>query len=653
MDTQKLYKWNSQQDMNIGILEDPKEIKEAKALDDALMQKEKMDEIGKDIFESNMIKEAPMDVPLIQDKRQNVEANMPESVSVFSMKRSLISEGKYTFLSGGTFKKAKRTAPSGKYMQPILDNLAKLDRLFEKEFDVKDQEAIHNGFRDAILSCEKYISNRNPWTAEGKARLQMVKDFQKQLQTESIQFEDRMQELADESKQADQKQVAKKKTWLDVLSKVRTEEIENGKNGYEVEIGGEGSSKVYIIKKDGKKRFFKENEKMPSSSFYEYFKDEKKMLSKNNDEKSIRRKGYLDIIHKAMIMKYTTESDAYHRFAGLTSNVDAFKEQLKKALSWDKNFKKMIGEINEEDSKYVFDVLIQGTRNMTLSNMCIDKGMIDKGAEISKRNVATSRMAKMLGLENLVTKSSLVNLKVNGKNMQGISMEEAQGEAFQEIREKAGEAKKWRTYTPDCFRKLLNLQVFDIICGQVDRNAYNYLGKVTQTDDKTVVQVEDIKGIDNDASFGNLTYKDVVKKGFGDLHALVSIESDGKLTAPYMDEELANSILKLDAKIIDYTMCDILSKNERNALIDRIEGLKKLINKTRAQEQRLRSKKKKVNSVFIKNDQNSWSEAFSNYKTQFGKKYIENPRRADNGVFYTTYLKPEFLHEKDHNRRPK
>lgn len=651
MDTQKLYKWNSQQDMNIGILEDPKELQEAKALDNALMQKQKMDEIGKDIYESNVINDVSVDAPLIQDKRQNVEANMPESVSVFAMKRSLISEGKYTFLSGGTFKKAKRTAPSGKYMQPILDNLEKLDRLFEKEFDVKDQEAIHNGFRDAILSCEKYISNRNPWTAEGKARLQMVKDFQKQLQTESIQFEDRMQELIDESeqadqKQADQKQVGKKKTWLDVLSKVRTEEIENGKNGYEVEIGGEGSSKVYIIKKDGKKRFFKENEKMPSSSFYEYFKDEKKMLSKNNDEKSIRRKGYLDIIHKAMLMKYTTESEAYHKFAGLTSNVDKFKERLIKVLSWDNKFKKMIGEINEEDSKYVFDVLIQGTRNMTLSNMCIDKAMIDKGAEISKRNVATSRMAKMLGLENLVTKSSLVNLKFNGKTMQGISMEEAEGEEFQTIRENAEKGKKRKVYTTECFRKLLNLQVFDIICGQVDRNATNYFGKVTQTDNKTVMQVEDIKGIDNDTSFGNLAYKDVVKKGFGDLHALVSIESDGKLTAPYMDEELANSILKLDAKIINYTMCDILSKNERNALIDRIEGLKKLINKTRAKEQRLRSKKKKVNSVFIKDDKESWNKAFSDYKTQFRKKHIENPERADNGVYYTTYLKPDFLQEK-------
>lgn len=620
MDTQKLYKWNSQQDMNIGILDDPKELQEAKALDNALMQKQKMDEIGKDIYESNAINDVSVDAPLIQDKRQNVEANMPESVSVFSMKRSLISEGKYTFLSGGTFKKAKRTAPSGKYMQPIL-------------------------------SCEKYISNRNPWTAEGKARLQMVKDFQKQLQTESIQFEDRMQELTDESKQADQKQadqkqVAKKKTWLDVLSKVRTEEIENGKNGYEVEIGGEGSSKVYIIKKDGKKRFFKENEKMPSSSFYEYFKDEKKMLSKNNDEKSIRRKGYLDIIHKAMLMKYATESEAYHKFAGLTSNVDEFKKRLIKVLSWDNKFKKMIGEINEEDSKYVFDVLIQGTRNMTLSNMCIDKAMIDKGAEISKRNVATSRMAKMLGLENLVTKSSLVNLKFNGKTMQGISMEEAEGEEFQTIRENAEKGKKRKVYTTECFRKLLNLQVFDIICGQVDRNATNYFGKVTQTDNKTVMQVEDIKGIDNDTSFGNLTYKDVVKKGFGDLHALVSIESDGKLTAPYMDEELANSILKLDAKIINYTMCDILSKNERNTLIDRIEGLKKLINKTRAKEQRLRSKKKKVNSVFIKDGKESWNKAFSDYKTQFRKKHIENPERADNGVFYTTYLKPDFLQEK-------
>ncbi len=642
MDTQKLYKWNSQQDMNIGILEDPKEIKEAKALDDALMQKEKMDEIGKDIFESNMIKEAPMDAPLIQDKRQNVEANMPASVSVFAMKRSLISEGKYTFLSGGTFKKAKRTAPSGKYMQPILDKLEILDKLFEKEFDAKDEEALHNGFRDAILSCEKYISNRNPWTAEGKARLQMVKDFQKQLQTESIQFAERVEELKN-----DPKLVGKKKTWLDVLSKVRTEEIENGQNGYEVEMGGQGSSKVYIIKKDGKKRFFKENEKMPTNTFYKYFNDEKKTLIKNNDEKSLRRKEYIETIHKALMDKFMTELDAYSALAKHITNAHELKELVKEALGKNADVQKMFSEISEEDNKYIFDVLVQGTKNMTLNNLCTYAGMIDKGAEISKRNVATSRMAKMLGLENLVAKSSLVNLKVNGKTIQGVSMEEAEGESFSEISDKAKKDNTYKTYTPNSFKQLLNLQIFDIICGQVDRNLSNYNCRSETIINKNnkITVLESIKGIDNDAAFGNITYKDVQKRGHGGLHCLISVERDGNFAPPYMDEELANSILRLDAKIIDYNMCDILSKNERKALIDRIEGLKKLINKTRAQEERLRSQNQFVHSVFVKNDDKSWAKALSDYKNTFRNKLMVDSDKAKLFLNNNTYLDPDFIHE--------
>ena len=75
-----------------------------------------------------------------------------------------------------------------------------------------------------------------------------------------------------------------KRTWLSVLAEVRTEEYVDGKDGAKVTVGGEGTSKVYIIEKNGKKQFFKESEKLPPENLIELYLREIGRLKVDNDE---------------------------------------------------------------------------------------------------------------------------------------------------------------------------------------------------------------------------------------------------------------------------------------------------------------------------------------------------------------------------------
>ena len=660
MDTQKLYNWNKQQnDMNINVLEDPVEKKEAQELNDALIQNKQMDEIGKNIFESDQIKDVSGDDSVIVDKREDIAVHLPPTAGIFSQKQSLIREGKYTFLgSDGTFRKAKRTAPSGKYMKPILDHLKDLDDLLSKKFDAKDEAAIQKCFRDTILSCENYIENRNPWTSEGKARLQMVKDFQKQIRTESVQFEERVAELLKEPKE-----IPAGKTWISILSEVRTEIVEDGKNDTKVEIGGAGTSKVYIIKKDGKKRYFKENEKMPKESAFFHLDDKVKELKKTDSDIAKRRARYLDIIKRALIRTCGNEKKAYEVLAtqafdefnvwNLLSNMAKKNHELRtmfdeiednsQGLEFGKMTKK---ELEEKDDEYfIKKTMLEVRKKVNLGVVAKQAAQIEDGAEISKRNVATSRMAKLLGLENLVANSSLVNMTVDGKSMQGIAMEEVKGNTGNEIMKKASDKRKDASYSPDAFKQLLNLQVFDVICGQVDRNESNYLCESQESEDGKFLEITKIKAIDNDLSFGNITYKDLLKTGKNGIQELRNIEQKDKLSMPYMDQKLADAILGLKPKEIDYIMCDILSKTERKALCDRIKGVQKLIRKKQAEEDMLKNMRRKVNSVFIENDKD-WKNAYEDYQSRVKAAFRKNPNGTAEKVGITTYLNTKIIHPK-------
>ena len=104
-------------------------------------------------------------------------------------------------------------------------------------------------------------------------------------------------------------------------------------------------------------------------------------------------------------------------------------------------------------------------------------------------------------------------------------------------------------------------------------------------------------------------------RGENGLNRLRNIELYGNMSIPFIDYDLAMRIKGLDVSLIDYQMADILSKKERLALIDRIKGVKKLINKQLSAEKKLLQKGKKFISKFVntKNNQDAWANAYEHY----------------------------------------
>ena len=638
MDTHKLYSWAKQQDMNIGVLEDEKEIKEAKDANAALQEKH-MNEIGIDMLGNEHASGSePSDAPIV-DQREKVPAHMPPAMDVFFRKQSLIRSGNYTFLAKkGVMMKGTRSTPSKKYMKPILDNLESLDNLFNEKFDIAKKDVIQDLFLKTIIACENYIENRDPWTAEGKARLQMIKDFRAQMRHESIMFAGRVEALSTEETNAN---VNTTKTWLDVLTEVRTDNIEHGKDGYKVEEGGAGTSKIYIIEKDGKKQYFKENEKCPVNDFFILMDEPIKKLSEKEDDKSQRRLGYLKAIKRVIMEKYKTEAEAAKQLKLAYRKDDKLYAFIIAMFGKDQEINNMMLEIMERtnahpeekdnDMDFINNELKEVMKKKTLSAISFRDAQIQKNAEISKRNVATSRLANFLQIGDMVSESKLVKLSINGKQMNGISMEEAKGEKITSIVKNAEKNKKKVRYSPKAYRQLLNLQLFDLICGQVDRNMGNYLCEQEETDD--AVEITQIKAIDNDIAFGNLDYEDIYQKGLYGINRMRNIEYADELQVPAVDKLFADRILALDEKTINYLLCDVLSKSERTALIDRIDGVKRALRTRMNAEAKRRNKKK----IILDNNPKDWKKSLDDLSKNFAKDY-EKDKNEMEILQYKTYL---------------
>ena len=406
MDSDKLYKWTKENEDNNIVFKENR-LKESQVLEGEQTQK-KVADADPGLLDKE-------DQKSLEDKRPDVFDHLSPTLEVFSRKESLLRGGRYTFLSKkGEFVQGTRSTPSKKYMKPILDNLKRLDGLLSGQFDAKDADTIHDCFRDTIISCENYISNRNPWTTEGKARLQMVKDFQAQIRHESVRFAQRVEELEKNPELAKEN-----RTWLSILSDVRREDIQNGRDGVKVTMGGAGSSTIYIIEKDGKKRFFKENEKVPKDGVIANLNVTLASLKDKKDEKDTRRLKYLEIAKKALIKRYATEVQFFKDFMSV-KNRNAMTAKLCEKLKSDKNFANMIYEIRkvkpateeDDDLLYIGEAILQAKRDAMLSEIAVDDAKIDAKSDVSKRNVATSRMAKILGLDYMVAGYSIADVTV-------------------------------------------------------------------------------------------------------------------------------------------------------------------------------------------------------------------------------------------------
>lgn len=181
------------------------------------------------------------------------------------------------------------------------------------------------------------------------------------------------------------------------------------------------------------------------------------------------------------------------------------------------------------------------------------------------RNIATKKMAEILGLSDLIVNSEIVTIKNGDDEKVGVLMDEAEGISFPEFA--SNEPMKISPF----FQKEINdLQILDTIIMQMDRHILNYNIKVSENN----VAIG-VVGYDNDCSF-NLNTD--LTKSLGCVPALIN--KNGKIDIPYMSKSLANKILSTDEQIIRETLFGILDDKYIEATINRFLQIKNAIKST-------------------------------------------------------------------------
>ena len=595
-----------------------------------------------------------------------IEAVMPPKLLSFSNAQEYLRKGFYMFRTkSGKMEKATRI-PSKSYMKPVLDGMKKLDDVMQQKIDFNKKEEVQKIFWDVLTSCEKYLEKRkNPRTDEGKARYRMVLTFQKQISYESMRFMDRV-----EAMEKDPLEIPQDGRWVSVLADVRSHTYENGKDGVKISKGGAGTSDITIVEVNGVKKYFKENEKIPEGNVFINLKAEIERLKEKEDEKSTRRRTLLEDLYRAMhedfngsrvkagdllnlertpigrvqtVIKYLRtdfadpelkqkRSELANRLQQLEVDHDAFApraaalqtrlmtlqdqrkdggEKTAEETEIEEKLRRLEEESEDTDYLYLRKLFTELGKKDLMHDIATGSAKIKEGSEVSKRNVVASRIAKLLQIPNSVAHSEMTEIIVNGKKMRGILMDQAPGKELSTIHMMNME-KKIR-YSVNAFKQLMCLQVKDLLTGQVDRNAGNIMFQSSKSEeDPNTIVLDSATGIDNDMCGGELQYQTILKRGEKGWNRIRNIEHKDGLAIPALDPLFVKNILEITPEMLNYQLVDLLTKEERQAMIDRLKGIQKALVKQQRIEAKAKRNHEKFLTKFPTTDQ-GWKKVIAHY----------------------------------------
>jgi len=371
--------------------------------------------------------------------------------------------------------------------------------------------------------------------------------------------------------------------WVEVLMSARSERFDTDKEGTESKKGGAGLSDISIIKNaEGQTIFFRKEDYAPSGNV-EVEVD--KVVKEVYGEKLSDEEKFLKEVAKKFINNADSKIEAiYNQTAVIRRQIAAIKDKFGKMnvrtreiyshetiarifakLFGDEKLKKYFADCKDSQKQklgYFIDktyevinktAICYGSKNMSAK--------IKPGRNLTNRHVATSRLAQILGIGGMVSEARTAEVKVGDNVIKGNLMEESGGKEIFDLNHSY-------TYSDEAVKQTLTLQVFDFICGQVDRHHANFHVTV---DEKTKM-ITGIRAIDNDMSFGNLKSGDI-KKGRNRLRPMDDAVLNG------VPADILNKILALNEGALKVMMGDILEADEISDLIERVDYVKKRIRK--------------------------------------------------------------------------
>lgn len=207
------------------------------------------------------------------------------------------------------------------------------------------------------------------------------------------------------------------------------------------------------------------------------------------------------------------------------------------------------------------------------SSTAIGNASLQEGEKISLRNVATTRMAELLGVERLIAHSEIVEVKLGDRVVKGSFMDMAEGydanSSDIDVIQKFKEVKDWGA--PAMLRDQSALEIFDIICGQVDRHDANAFYKIGEMGPDGTRPLLGLMGIDNDMAFSPTVKLDK------DGNLLSNGQTEETKYINFISEDMAERIMAIDREKLEYAVGDIITPEELDGLVTRTEKMKEMI----------------------------------------------------------------------------
>ncbi len=545
-------------------------------------------------------------------------------------------------------------------MDEIINNSKLLGRLLDSKADPESADGIIDNIRrlygNVSEACRTYISGHEPKTLEGKARLDMVNKILERVTLDLRDFEmnAELYKRQQEGKNGDEG--AEDVTWNDVL--LAPHKMNVHLHG-SVRISGDdlmtGSSEMVLLHEGDKKYFIKPktyvavaDARAISALVLKKIQDEIREIEKGENGAFANLN---EQTREQEIQKRLLKISAFNKIKDYILLEDP--KDIGGLVNADKtycnNVRKKHKVTPEEDA--VLDELIMQLSTVALCAAMSESAKITPGEELNKRNEATSVMADVLGVSDIMMTCHRAEVNIDGRKIDGLRMDEVKGMPLRDALSVPEVLGKKVRYTPEAINSLIKMQVFDLICGQMDRNFGNFMVQ-TRIEGDTVV-VDKVVGIDNDMAFGTLTYQEELAGKEGEnpnasrKHKPME-DLKGNILLRGLDAEFAEKILALTPSVLEPLMGKLLSSEERAALADRLSGVQQAVLKMKAQ-----------NKLFTKKEQ--WEKMYNDMQEEYKAYAIEDQKLKEKGsndiirnrrkevsehmkeIYFTTYIDRQFV----------
>ncbi len=321
-----------------------------------------------------------------------------ENVTDISTIRKKAEEGRTLYL--------RETREAVEENMPPFALTQKDENKYKKELDAV-KLAISMMYNKLAASMDAWLGKGITLSDYTKERSEMMKNLRTQVLEEESLFAQSMEDYRQSMIGSNLAKAGESKTWAEMLRFQRSVQIDLDAMDKQPDEVGAGTSEVLKIKRDGKVFYFKEED----ATFVGDPED--MVLEMGKFVPGLTRQEAADFI-KAIgdELDQYDEDSFYEHFFDLFAKPELYSKVKKNSTIPLEGFLANVPKKRRKTIEDCFRLVFKTYNQQVISSY---SAKIDPGSNLSRRNVATSRLASLLGIGDIVAESRTAVIKKNGQ----------------------------------------------------------------------------------------------------------------------------------------------------------------------------------------------------------------------------------------------